>query len=150
MKTIKLTCSNLAKLTGHNKFESNEKVLHSILNTNNIKKIYIPKSNIEEKLFKLDEESINKIKKEMSLSETATIQEVEIEIKKKIMYKSYNPNLKEDESKKIIDNSVNNNSLEVLSESIKKDLMMRRGNIKENNNLDNIQKKRKIKINEKN
>jgi hypothetical protein len=150
MKTIKLTCSNLAKLTGHNKFESKEKVLHSILNTNNIKKIYIPKSNIEEKLFKLDEESINKIKKEMSLSETATIQEVEIEIKKKIMYKSYNPNLKEDESKKIIDNSVNNNSLEVLSESIKKDLMMRRGNIKENNNLDKIQKKRKIKIGERN
>ena len=40
MKTIKLSCSNLAKLTGHNRFESEEKILHSILNTNKIKKIY--------------------------------------------------------------------------------------------------------------
>lgn len=150
MKTIKLTCSNLAKLTGHNKFDSKEKVLHNILNTNNIKKIYIPKSNIEEKLFKLDDESINKIKKEMKLSNTSTIQDIEIEIKKKIMSKSYDPKLKEEESKSKIDENINNNSLKILEESIKKDLMIRRGNIKENNNLDKIQKKRKIIIGERN
>ena len=150
MKTIKLTCSNLAKLTGHNKYESPEKTLHSILNYNKIKKIYIPKSNIEETLIKLDVESLNKIKKDMKLPETTSILEIESQIKKNIMCKSYNPNIKEEESKQLIDKGINNSSLELIGESIKKDLMMRRGNIKENNNLDKIQKKRKIKIGERN
>jgi len=150
MKTIKLTCSNLAKLTGHNKYESPEKTLHSILNYNKIKKIYIPKSNIEETLIKLDVESLNKIKKDMKLPETTSILEIESQIKKNIMFKSYNPNIKEEESKQLIDKGINNSSLELIGESIKKDLMMRRGNIKENSNLDTIQKKNKITIGERN
>ena len=150
MKTIKLSCSNLAKLTGHNRFESEEKILHSILNTNKIKKIYVPKSNIEEKLSKLDTESLEKIKKEMNLSSESSILDIESEIKKKVMCKSYNPNIKEEESKQLIDKGVNNCSLEVLGDSIKKDLMMRRGNIKENSNLNTIQKKNKITIGERN
>ena len=61
MKTIKLQASNLAKLTGHNKYEAKEKSIHNILNFNKIKKIHIPKSNIEETLMKLDPTTIQTI-----------------------------------------------------------------------------------------
>jgi hypothetical protein len=63
MKTIKQQASNIAKLTGHKKFETKEKTIHSILNFNKIKKIHVPKSNIKETLLKLDKETLKKIKK---------------------------------------------------------------------------------------
>jgi len=151
MKTIKLQASNLAKLTGHNKYEAKEKTIHNILNFNKIKKIHIPKSNIEETLMKLDPTTIQTIKKEMNLDPNCDINVVENTIKRVIMGKSYSKNISEDQSRALIHNNLNGKEgLKTLETSIKKDLMMRRGNIKENNNLDHIQKKRNIVIGSRN
>lgn len=151
MKTIKLQASNIAKLTGHNKFENKEKTIHSILNFNKIKKIYVPKSNIEETLLKLDEETLKKIKKEMNLDEKSNINTIEDHIKKVIMAKSYSKNINEDQSRAIITNNLNGkDNLKLIEKSIQKDLMMKRGNIKENSNLNYIQKKRNMKIKDRN
>ena len=53
MRIINITASNLAKLTGHNKYESIEKTIQTILNSNKIKGFDIPKTNIEEGVKKL-------------------------------------------------------------------------------------------------
>lgn len=151
MKIIKLQASNIAKLTGHNKYEPKQKTIDTILNFNKIKKIYIPKSNIEDKLSKMDNETLNLIRKELNLSNTTTIQDIEKIVNNLIMGQSYNKNINEETSKNLIDEKINNlEGLKQLNSEIKKDLQMKRGNIKEKNNLDIIEKKRNINIGNRN
>ena len=151
MKTINITASGLAKLTGHNKYDPLEKTVNIILNSNNIKKCDVSKSYIEENLKKLDVSEINKIKKDLGVPKTTTIKDIESIIKKSIMVPSYDKDINENKSKSLIDCKVKNKEgLKLLEESIKKDLMMRRGNIKEDQNLDFIQKKNNIKIDSRN
>ena len=47
MKYIYLRGSDLAKLTGHNKFDTLEKTVNELLSRNGIAERYVPKSNIE-------------------------------------------------------------------------------------------------------
>ena len=47
MKYIYLRSSDIAKLTGHNKFDTLEKTVNELLSRNNIQDRYVPKSNIE-------------------------------------------------------------------------------------------------------
>jgi len=149
MKTIYLTASNLAKLTGHNKYEDPQKTLDIILNSNNIVKKYIPKSNLEESLIKLEPEKLENIKKVLNINTEISIPELDKVIKKRTS-KAYSKNIKESESKDIIDNTLKKLNLEGLNESMKHDIRMSRGNIKENNNLNIIQSKKNIKINQRN
>jgi len=151
MKTINITASGLAKLTGHNKYETLEKTVNGILNSNHIKQCDVSKSYIEEKLKKLDAVEINKIKIELGVPKTSTITEIEQIIKKSIMVPSYDKGINENQSKKLIDEKVKNKEgMGLLEDSIKKDLMMRRGTIKENQNLDHIQNKNNIQIGSRN
>ena len=66
MKTIFLSASELAKLTGHNKFEDPQKTFNSILSKNNLSDVYVPKSNVEEGISKLSDKQLNDIKKELN------------------------------------------------------------------------------------
>ena len=50
MKYFYITCSELAKLTGHNKYEAFDKTVNSLLKKFNIKAVYVPKTNVEEGL----------------------------------------------------------------------------------------------------
>ena len=67
MKYIYLRSSDLAKLTGHNKYQSLEKTVNELLSRNGIQDRYVPKSNIEEKLIQMNEEQLVDLRKELNL-----------------------------------------------------------------------------------
>jgi predicted Zn-dependent peptidase len=147
MKTINIRSSDLAKLTGHNNYESKENIIKTILNDNGIKKCYVPKSNIEDGLSKMTKEDLKEVKKELKLPDNVALSVVETQIKRTVMKDSYSSDIKEESSKQNVDkNLVGKVKLQALELSIKKDLQMRRGNIKEDKNLDFIQKKNNITI----
>jgi hypothetical protein len=151
MKYIYLRCSDLAKLTGHNKYEPLEKVVNSILSKNGIQDRYVPKTNIEDKLTNLDTDQVNALRVELHLGPTATLDEIESTIKSIVMKDSYASTITESESQSKVDAKlVDKPVLQSLSIGIKQDLRMRRGNIKENVNLNVIQSKQNIKIDKRN
>ena len=109
----------------------------NFLSKNGIKDVYVPKSNIEEKIVGLNEEQLAKLKVELGLPNESTLQ-IENHIKSTIMKNSYSDFLTEGESKQNIDKQLSDKPLtkQLVSQGIKQDLRMRRGNIKEDKNLD--------------
>ena len=151
MKYIYLRSSDIAKLTGHNKFEALEKTVNELLSRNNIQDRYVPKSNIEEGLVKLTNDQLSTLKQELSLTKNSSLQQIESAIKSTIMGESYSGKLSEEKSKKNVDVKLEGKPiLQGLEIGIKQDLRMRRGNIKEDSNLNSIQKKQGIKIQQRN
>jgi len=151
-KTINLIASELAKITGHNRFEDPEKTRNTILSRNGLSDVYVPKSNVEEQLLKLDKKELVNIKKELKLDEKASIKEVEKVIKKQVINTSLDKDIMEDASRKTVDKKLEScpTLKKSLESGIKQDLQMRRGNVKENKNLDVTQKKEKIVIKDRN
>ena len=84
MKYFYITCSELAKLTGHNAYEPVSKTVNTLLNKFGIKSVYVPKSNIEEGLNTLSNQAKVELSKELSsLSNTCiSVHELEQAIKK--------------------------------------------------------------------
>ena len=151
MKFIFLRSSEIAKLTGHNTYESKEKTINEILSRNGIADRYVPKTNVEEGLHGLSESQLNTLKTELNMNQEATLHEIESKIKSNVMSKSYSGKITEEESKDKVDKNIaGKDVLQTLETSIKKDLRMRRGNIKENSNLDVIQKKKNISVGQRN
>ena len=151
MKYIYLRSSDLAKLTGHNKYETLEKTVNQILTKNGIQYRYVPKSNIEEGLTKLTEDQLSALKLELNLPNESSLSQIETVIKSTVMGNSYSGKLTEEESKERVDSKLDNKPiLQSLELGIKQDLRMKRGNIKENSNLDQIQKKKGIQIQQRN
>ena len=155
MKDIYLIASELAIITGYNNFDKEKgikKVIDSILNRSGIVEKYIPKSNVEEKLLKLSVEELKSVKKELKLDDKSTIVEMENMINKQILSKSLNENITENQSKEKADLVIKNMPIlnKCLNVEIKHDLQMKRGNIKEDKNLDNTQRKKNIVITERN
>ena len=152
MKKIFVVASELAIITGHNTFENIQKAIDSVLNRSGIVKIYIPKSKVEETLLNLKDKDFIKIKKELKLPDDTSLKEVEDVIKKQVMGKSLDSSLSEDQSKEKLNEVLK--SMPVLSKclegSVKQDLRMKRGNIKEDNNLDKTEKKSNIVITDRN
>ena len=152
MKNIVIVASELAIITGHNKYEKIQKAVDSVLNRSGIVKKYIPQSKIEETLLSLTEKDFNNIKKELKLSSDTPLKEVENVIKKQVMGKSFDSSLSENQSKEKVDEILK--AMPVLSKclegSVKQDLRMKRGNIKEDNNLDKTEKKSNIVITDRN
>ena len=68
MIKIIVVASELAIITGHNKYEKIQKAIDSVLNRSGIIKIYIPKSKVEETLLNLKDKDFIKIRKELKLS----------------------------------------------------------------------------------
>ena len=148
---IVLTCSELSKYTGHNKYDAKNIVIDKLLKRCGIQDCYIPKSNIEQSLVELDPKELLQLKNELKLPVSTSVLDIEKIVKQKIMSSSYNPNISESQSKDLIDMHVKNNPImKKISHSIKQDLQMRRGNIKENKNLDKIQSKQNIAITKRN
>jgi len=148
--TIKLVSSELAIITGHNKYETKQKVIDKVLNRSGIVKKYIPKSKVEESLLSLPVNELNNIKKELNLDENSTIKDVEKVINRE-MSKTLSSNISENESREKADKVLKNiPTLKFLETSVKQDIRMKRGNIKENSNLDKTQAKNNIVIRERN
>ena len=151
MKYITITSSNLAKYTGHNKYEALEKVVNKLLSKNGIKDIYIPKSNLEEALLQLTPSQLIILREELNLEDHTSITNIEKNIKSTILFPSQNSSLTEEESKHLVNLKTGDKGvLANLLTSMKHDLRMRRGNIKEEQNLDKIQKKENIQITQRN
>jgi hypothetical protein len=151
MKSIRIRTSDLAKLTGHNTYEPLEKIIKTILNDNNIKECYVPKTNIEESLHKMTKGDLKKIKEELQLSSQCSLKEVESKIKTTIMKDSYSSKIKEEASKENLKKNLEGKHiLKTMETSIQHDLQMRRGNIKETQNLNHIEKKTKKVITQRN
>ncbi len=150
MITIKLISSEIANITGHSKFKTKDKVIDIILNRSGIVKKYIPKSNVEESLLSLSTNELNSIKKQLKLDENSTIKDIE-KIVNKTMNKTLSSNISENESREKVDEVLKNiPTLKCLESSVKQDIRMKRGNIKENSNLDKTQAKNNIVIRERN
>lgn len=148
--TIKLVSSELAIITGHNTYETKAKVIDKVLNRSGIVKKYIPKSKVEESLLSLPENELNNIKKELKLDENSTIKDIEKVVNRE-MGKSLSSNISETESRERADKVLKNiPTLKCLETSVKQDIRMKRGNIKENSNLDKTQAKNNIIIRERN
>ena len=151
MKDIFLRASDLAKLTGHNRFKDIQETIDQILQSNKICERYVPKSNTEGCLAKLPEAEFKKIKQALQLPETSSVQEVEAKVKQTVLKDSYSAQISEGQSKTNVEENLKDKTcLQVLESSLKQDLQMKRGNIKENQNLNHIQKKRDMSIGSRN
>lgn len=152
MKNIIVVASELSIITGHNKYENIQKAIDSVLNRSGIVKKYIPKSKIEETLLSLTEKDFINIKKELKLPDDTPLKDVEDVIKKQVMGKSLDSNLSENQSKEKVDEVLKSMPTlnKCLEGSVKQDLRMKRGNIKEDNNLDKTEKKSNIVITDRN
>lgn len=152
MNRIIIVASELSIITGHNKYENIQKAIDSVLNRSNIVKKYIPKSKIEEKLISLSEKDLLTIKNELKLENNASLKQVENVIKQQVLSKSLNQNITEEQSKLKADEVLKTMPTlnKCLEGSVKQDLRMKRGNIKEDDNLNKTQIKRNIVIDSRN
>ena len=167
MKYFYLTSSEIAKLTGHNQYEPLDKVIRGLLKKFGIKELYIPKTNVEEGLRKLSVEQFSQLEQEldklkgtwsptrvyntMARIEDNTIFQYERNIKQMIINPTQSGHLTEEQSKELLHSKTKNEGvLEYLNQFIEKDLRMRRGNVKENKNLNTLQSKKNIKVEQRN
>jgi hypothetical protein len=152
MNKITITASELSIITGHNKYEKIQKAIDAVLNRSKIVKKYIPKSKIEESLLSLSDKDLKCIKNELKIDEKSSLKQVENMIKQQVLTKSLNENITEDQSKKKADDVLKSMPTlnKCLESSVKQDLRMKRGNIKEDKNLDKTQQKRNIVIDSRN
>ena len=152
MQKIIIVASELAIITRHNKYENIQKAIDALWNRSNILKKYIPKSKIEESLLSLNDTDLNNIKKELQLDKNVNLKDIEKVIKNQVMGKSFDSKLSENQSKVKVDEVLKNMPTlnKCLEVSLKQDLRMKRGNIKEDNNLDKTEKKSNIKITSRN
>lgn len=151
MRVINIAASNLAKLTGHNRYDSIEETIKYILNSNNIKKYDIPKTNVENQLRLMNKKEISKITKFLGIDHNSDIQYIESIINRSIIVPSSNGDLNEEQAKKIMDDKIEGNlSIPFLNDSIKKDIRIRRGSNRENTNLNKAEVKGNITIGKRN
>jgi len=148
MKRIVLWPSELSGVTGYSKFCN----LDEILKRNDLSKVYIPKSSVEESLLSRSHVELTELKKELKLPESANIIDIEKHIKENIINKSLDKEITEDKSKTNINNELINKPIlsKICESAIKKDLRMKRGNVKENHNLNKTEKQFNMKISHRN
>ena len=106
---------------------------------------YIPKSKLEEYLISLQTPMLIQISDFMGLPRTTSPYYIAKKIVKNFVVPSYNKDITELESKQLIDKNLPD-ILQILNFPIKKDLQMRRGNLKEYHNLNRYENKFKRKI----
>jgi hypothetical protein len=155
MRQINVTSSSLAKYTGHNRYDTFEKILEELLIKNGIVSGYIAKSNLEADILKLPETSLCDLRDELGLSAHSNPTEIVHHIKRGVSL-STNKDITEDTSREVIDAFVEDRTtgevsiLSTLVPSIQKDIRMVRGCKKENENLNRIQVEKQIQIVERN
>ena len=152
MRTITIVASELAKVTGHNKYGDKTDTLNKILKRNKLSDVYIPKSNVESDLLKMDKEDISTIKKELKLQSTASVSDIEKAIKTTVLKGTLDKDITESASKGKVDAVLKKcpTLKKTLDKGIKQDLQMKRGNVKEDSNLNVTQSRNNIKIGSRN
>jgi hypothetical protein len=150
IKRIVLNSSEIAKITGHNKFEPIQDYIDQVLAKHGIVEKYIPKTEVEKTLLTCGKKELLSIKKELNLKNEATISDIQ----KKINIITSNSLTNDSETgskaelqKKLVEKPIVS---KILKGSIEKEVMMKRGNIKENVALNKSEKKLGIKIDKRN
>ena len=121
MKYLYITSSELAKLTGHNQYETVPNIVKALLKKFGIKDCYIPKSNTEEGLTKLTKDELTLLKEELSAVTdntlySSSIHYIESFIKKYIIIPTQKVDLDENQSRDLFNSlTMNGGVLEILS-----------------------------------
>lgn len=149
MHTINISASDLAKLTGDNTYEPFENIVEKILVNNKLLNKYIPKSNLERFIMQLSYNQRNQIIAFMELPKKSAPFVISKAIVSRYVYPSFSKEITELQSKQLIDINLPP-ILSIMNSSIKKDLQIRRGNIKELGNIGKYENKFKRKVTERN
>ena len=148
MILIRLNASELAIITGHNKYQNLDELTEKILIRNRLKKGVLIKTDIQKNLLNIkDDILLNNIKKELKLEKTATRQEIEEKIKK-ICIKPQMTNQTEQESHINLTNILKETPTvkKLLEKSAYSDLIKARGNHMEEHSLNQSEKKNNLSI----
>ena len=149
MITINISASDLAKLTGDNTYEPYQNIVDKILVTNKLSNKYIPKSNLERFIMQLSYNQRNQITEFLGLHRKSTPFVISKTIVDRYIYPSFSKEITELQSKQLVDVNLPV-LLSILNSSIKKDVQIRRGNIKESGNIGKYENKFKRKITDRN
>lgn len=151
MKTIYITCSALAKYTGHNTYEPLERVVEELLIKNNLQVGSLPKSTIERGLRDLSDETLSQLKTELNLSESTSLGDI-TKVVKSIVKPSLTTKTEQQSHEAIAKTIANVESdvLKTLVPSIQQDVRMIRGCKQEQSDIDAIQTAREIVVTERN
>ncbi len=149
MHTINISASDLAKLTGDNRFEPYENIVEKILVSNKLLNKYIPKSNLERSIMQLSYNQRSQITAFLELPKKLAPFLISKVIVERYVYPSFSKEITELQSKQLIDVNLPP-FLSILNSSIKKDLQIRRGNIKELGNIGKYENKFKRKVTDRN
>ncbi len=149
MITINISASDLAKLTGDNTYEPYQNIVDKILVTNKLSNKYIPKSNLERFIMQLSYNQRNQITEFLGLHRKSTPFVISKTIIDRYIYPSFSKEITELQSKQLVDVNLPP-FLSILNSSIKKDVQIRRGNIKELGNIGKYENKFKRKVTDRN
>lgn len=153
MKRIFLKASDLAKVTGHNRFGDPQDTLHNILSANDLCDMDTFNTNTEKAIKCLDKEELQSLKRDIGLQEDASYVMIEKEVRKVALKNTHDQSIRESESRETLANNIEKSGSEIVSKlasSLSQDLRMERGTLKEERNLDAIQSKKSISIKERN
>ena len=149
MITINISASDLAKLTGDNTYEPYQNIVDKILVTNKLSNKYIPKSNLERFIMQLSYNQRSQITTFLGLHKKSTPFVISKAIVDRYVYPSFSKEITELQSKQLVDVNLPP-FLSILNSSIKKDVQIRRGNIKELGNIGKYENKFKRKVTDRN
>ena len=149
MITINISASDLAKLTGDNTYEPYQNIVDKILVNNKLSNKYIPKSNLERFIMQLSYNQRSQITTFLGLHKKSAPFVISKAIVDRYVYPSFSNEITELQSKQLIDVNLPP-FLSILNSSIKKDVQIRRGNIKELGNIGKYENKFKRKVTDRN
>lgn len=152
MIRIQLNASELAVITGHNRWKDPTEVGEQILIRNHLKRGTLIKNDIQKTVESIkDEKVLNDIKKELKLPENTTKKELEKHIQKAFIEPALKAS-KEGEShtqqKKLLEKTPLTQQL--FKKAAHSDLIKKRGNVKEDEALNRSEVKNKTKITKRN
>jgi hypothetical protein len=152
MITIRLNASEIAIITGHNKYQNIDELKDKILIRNRLKQGELIRSDIQKKLIHVtDKSTLQNIKKELQLRDNATKKDIEKKIKKLCIQPQLHKQT-EQESHKGLDNVLQHTPIvkKLLKKSAYNDLIKARGTHKEEISLNQSEQKNKHTIQNRN
>lgn len=144
---IRILASELANITKHNQYNDPQETLDKILSRNGLTDKFVPKTALLKGLHECSKENLSAIIKDLKLPEKSTIQEIEKTILNLETIKKGISEKNEEKSKDILLKSLDKiSSMKVLKSSLENDIRMKRGNAREDNAMNKMEKKKNITI----
>ena len=152
MTNVRLNASEIAIITGHNKYQNVDELREKILIRNRLKKGVLIKNDIQKAILSISDPTLlDTIKQELKLSPTTTKKELETYIHKTYVQPLLQTE-KEQDSHKQLKKMLETLPItkKILSKSAYTDLIKKRGNVNESKSLQTSEIKNKIVITNRN